>query len=433
MAAIRNKGTVREKYKRWQNEMNKIINRCTKKINKNKASNKKPIRKLMKLKRSFKVKAKQCKKKIERKLARMQEKLIDEYIIEEKKREEGSRIKNTVEDIKAKGGVNGPAFWEFKSRMDGKKMEEPCAIRTEEGKIIEDLEEIKKEYMRFYTDLFKIDSAENEIEAAAEDINTMYYNWLKRSERVACEKLEKVETKEIEEIIKGLKNKHTPDKQGINNVIIKSMGSEIIESITEIVNLIEKEVSSPEEWEEIKILSHHKKGSKMELNNRRGIFITSNISKIYEKARMRKMKDELDKKMSRFQCGGLEGRSTVDHLLTLNAVVDYNKYIGAPTYVVFGDAYKCFDKLDIKDCVKELGKIVGWKEALLTLKTNDNGKASIECPAGETETINIKENVRQGTIYGPKLCGIVTDKINEISRKKYNPDKRHRNRNINIC
>ena len=183
------------------------------------------------------------------------------------------------------------------------------------------------------------------------------------------------------------------------------------------INQIEEEVDSPEEWKKIKILSHHKKGNKMDLDNRRGIFITNNVSKIAEKARMTRIKEELNKEISRFQCGGLEGRSTVDHLLALNAVIDYNRYIGAPTYVIFGDAYKCFDKLDIKDCIKELGKIVGWKEALLALKMNENGKAVIEYPAGETDEIDIKDNVRQGTIYGPKLCGIVTDKINSISRK----------------
>ena len=68
--------------------------------------------------------------------------------------------------------------------------------------------------------------------------------------------------------------------------------------------------------------------------------------------------------------------------------------------------------------MKELGEMVGWKEALLALKMNENGKAIIECPAGVTGVVNIKDNLRQGTIYGPKLCGIVTDRINSVSRKK---------------
>ena len=53
----------------------------------------------------------------------------------------------------------------------------------------------------------------------------------------------------------------------------------------------------------------------------------------------------------------------------------------------------------------------------MALRLNENAEAIVECPVGETESIDIRESVRQGTIYGPKLCGIVTDKINSISRK----------------
>ena len=415
--AVEGEGTVKKKYKRWQGEVEKILQKCRRKINTSKAKITKPIRMLMKAKRRYKVKGKKAKELRERKLARIQEKLIEEYIIEERKKEEGCMIRNTVDDIKEKGGVNSPAFWDFKKKMEGRKQEGVSAVKRKDGKVVEEVSEIKEEYKNFYTELFIIEGPSSKIGKVAEDTNMMYHKWLQNSERVAQENLEKFETKEIEEIIKNLKNKHTPDRQGINNVVIKAMGEEMTQSITIIANQIEEEASAPEEWEEIKILSHHKKGSKMDLENRRGIFITSNISKICEKARMKRIKEKLESKISRFQCGGLEGRSTVDHLLTLNAVIDYNNFIGAPTFVVFGDAYKCFDKLDIRDCIKELGKMVGWKEALLALKMNENGRALIDCPAGEAGEVSIKENVRQGTIYGPKLCSIVTDRINQISRK----------------
>ena len=121
--------------------------------------------------------------------------------------------------------------------------------------------------------------------------------------------------------------------------------------------------------------------------------------------------------MSRYQCGGIEGRSITDHLLTLNAVIDYNKHLGAPTYVWFGDAVKCFDRLNLADCVKELGRMTGWEEAALIYDMNKKGKAIIETPVGTTREIEIKEKVKQGTIFGPKLCSIVTDKVNTIGRK----------------
>ena len=52
---------------------------------------------------------------------------------------------------------------------------------------------------------------------------------------------------------------------------------------------------------------------------------------------------------------------TTDHILiTLNAVIDYNKYLGIPTYVWFGDAVKCFDKLNLEGSINEIGRKVAW-------------------------------------------------------------------------
>ena len=200
--------------------------------------------------------------------------------------------------------------------------------------------------------------------------------------------------------------------------MVKLMGKDFRESLHILFNKIEENSLIPDEWDEMEILSFHKnKGSKLELENRRGIFITNTISKLFEKIRSGKTKQELNNKISEFQCGGIEARSTADHLITLNSVIAYNKYLGAPTHIWFGDAYKCFDKLCLKDCIKELGKMVGWEEARVIHKMNQNGKAVINCPAGETGAIVLEENVRQGTIWGPKLCAISTDKVNSISRK----------------
>ena len=40
-------------------------------------------------------------------------------------------------------------------------------------------------------------------------------------------------------------------------------------------------------------------------------------------------------------------------------------------------------------------------------------KAVVECPTAINDCKDSKENVTQGAIYRHKLCGIVTDKVNE--------------------
>ena len=50
---------------------------------------------------------------------------------------------------------------------------------------------------------------------------------------------------------------------------------------------------------------------------------------------------------------------------------------------------------------------------------NRKGSATIKTPVGEISNIKANDIVRQGTIPGPKLCAVNTDKINTIGRKCY--------------
>ena len=224
--------------------------------------------------------------------------------------------------------------------------------------------------------------------------------------------------KDIEQVVNRLKNKNTRDREMMSNKMLKNMGKDMKESLKTLINEIEEQIVTPNEWNKMGIISVNKaKGNKSSLENRRGLFITNSVSKVFEKLRLGNINDKIEEKISRFQCGGISGRSVIDHLITLNAVIDYNRHLGAPTYIWFGDAVKCFDKLCLEDCIKELGRIVGWEEAALIYEMNKYGQAEIETPVGKTKEIEIEGRVKQGTIFGPKLCAITTDKVNKVGQK----------------
>ena len=50
---------------------------------------------------------------------------------------------------------------------------------------------------------------------------------------------------------------------------------------------------------------------------------------------------------------------------------------------------------------------------------NREGTAMIKTPVGEIANVTADNIVRQGTIPGPKLCAVNTDKINKIGKKCY--------------
>ena len=100
--------------------------------------------------------------------------------------------------------------------------------------------------------------------------------------------------------------------------------------------------------------------------------------------------------------------------MTLNAVIDYNSYIGSETYTIFADAYKCFDELNLNDCISDISKMVGASEAIEILNMNKHGEVKLKTPIGDIGPVKANEIVRQGTIMGPTLCCVNTDQINKV-------------------
>ncbi|XP_066936883.1 uncharacterized protein [Clytia hemisphaerica] len=149
------------------------------------------------------------------------------------------------------------------------------------------------------------------------------------------------------------------------------------------------------------------------MNNRRGIFLTSVVGKVFEKVLLQKVTKDI--KIDKHQNGEVKGRSTKDNWLALMAVMDMNRQLKRNTYVLFADAEKCFDKLWMEDCVTDIVENgLREREAMLLYTMNRNAQMKVRTPCGDTETFNIEKVVKQGTIFGPILCCSSTSKIIEL-------------------
>ena len=116
-------------------------------------------------------------------------------------------------------------------------------------------------------------------------------------------KIIKIKKDEIKSNIRKLKNKNTCDLQGFNNKMILNSGTDMEDSLEIIFNEIEEDVTH-NEWTELIIKSIYKgKGKISDVENRRGLFITNIISKLYEKIKLEKNKEKLNKGISKYQCG----------------------------------------------------------------------------------------------------------------------------------
>ena len=118
------------------------------------------------------------------------------------------------------------------------------------------------------------------------------------------------------------------------------------------------------------------------------------------------------------QTAGKKQRSTMDKTVIVSAIIEQRRIEKRNTYVFFVDAITCFDKLWLQDCIIELAKLGYNKNDLEILyKLNETAQVKINTPYGDTENIEIKEVVKQGTTYGPIMCCASTARVNEIVGK----------------
>ena len=188
----------------------------------------------------------------------------------------------------------------------------------------------------------------------------------------------------------------------------------MIESLTTIFNRVEEEEQIPLQWRETTIKSLYKGGgSKEKKESQRGIFIRNTVSTAYEIVKKIQNK-AIQSNMSNMQTAGKKNRSTINNIIITNAIIEKKRQSHKNTYLFFADA-ECFDKLWLKDCLIDMEEI-GYSRNDIKILYEMKKKAEIivDTTVGQTESISIKEIVKQGSIFGPIMCCATTSKVNNI-------------------
>ena len=189
----------------------------------------------------------------------------------------------------------------------------------------------------------------------------------------------------------------------------------MIESLTAIFNRVEEEGQIPLQWRETSIKSLYKGGGSKEKiqESQRGIFITNIVSKAYEI--VKKIQNEaIQSNMSNMQTAGKKNRSTMDNIIIINAIIEKQRQSHKNTYLFFADAEKCFDKLWLKDCLIDMEEIgYNRNDIKILYKMNKKAEIIVDTTVGQTESISIKEIVKQGSIFEPIMCCTTTLRVNK--------------------
>ena len=127
--------------------------------------------------------------------------------------------------------------------------------------------------------------------------------------------------------------------------MIKNGTQVLLKPLHRLFNSVLKSSTFPNIWNESYLVLIHKKGDKLDPGNYRGISITSNLGKLFNKIILSRILKfiNVNQLISKNQIGFKEKCRTSDHIFTLKSIVENKKRTRKKVFAAFIDLRKAFD------------------------------------------------------------------------------------------
>ena len=155
---------------------------------------------------------------------------------------------------------------------------------SEEGTLIEDPEKTKDHIANYFEQLYPAREGTAPYAEWTNKIKTQVRKNLEKDRDTATETEDQISEKEMNVAIKKLKRNKSLGPDKIPNEIFIEANKETRKVLKEILEKVHKEEEIPRCWEEGEIIRLYKgKGLKRKCSNERGITLSSNVGKLYER------------------------------------------------------------------------------------------------------------------------------------------------------
>lgn len=261
------------------------------------------------------------------------------------------------------------------------------------------------------------------------DWENYYKNLLTESKKEFLEDEEALETQEHEEIvitqelvqkaIKTLKNNKSSGPGGINPELVKHGPEKLVRIITTLFNKIINEEEPPREWKTANMTSIFKKGNREKCENYRGIAVLPTMARLYGKILKTKLEEDIEDKIGYEQAGFTAGKSCMDHIYTLQQVIDKKRAKNRSVHLAFVDLRKAYDTIPRKRLWQAMMNLKIPKGLIKATKNLYKGN-NIAIKVGKTLTtpFETSKGLLQGCGTSPTLFKIYLEDTLRIWKKK---------------
>ena len=326
-------------------------------------------------------------------------------------------VKDYIKSLVYNDKFSQTSMWKLRKKLHPPNpMDPPMAKKDKLGNLVTAPALLRCLYQETYKDRLRH-------RAMKSDFSDVYFLkmklWSLRCETLRSKKSPAWPQKALDNVLKNMKNNKSRDPHGLLNEILKPgvCGNDLKLGILHLVNGVKENFHFPDYIQWANITSIYKKsGSRLSLENERGIFILSVLRKIIDRILYNDMVKDIDTNMSDSNIGGRKNKNIKNHLFIIygiiNAVV---KGEAKPIDIQIYDIKKAFDALWLEESLNDLADTIpkdkqNDKLALL-YEANRRNLVAINTPVGQTERINIPHIVCQGGTWGSLMCSNSIDKI----------------------
>ena len=223
---------------------------------------------------------------------------------------------------------------------------------------------------------------------------------------------------ELQTTVRSLKSGKSVYLDGISNEVIKFGFSVLDKSFLHLYNTVLKCKVFPDLWAESLIIPLHKKGDTHDVNNYRGIMISSCVGKLFLKIMTKRIDTFMitNKKWCINQFGFKEDHRTEDSLFILQTIFkSYVERQNSKLYIAFVDFSKFFDKINRQYLRYKLLKY-GITGPIYEVIKSMFEKTSYRVSIGDHVSPSFEGNngVKQGCVISPLLSNIFQNDMHEI-------------------
>ena len=402
---------------KFQRSLKQTLHCCFKKIRVRENNNKTEIGNLhnRKIKLNIFIRSSSCIKSVN--AAKDKLAAIDKKIEDLTATRNAHLVQEYVKSLIINGKFSHTSMWRLRKKLHPtKQTDPPMAKHDTKGNLVTTPSLLRTLYLKTYTDRLR----HREIRADFSEVFILKMKlWRLQYEKLRSKKSNPWPLKALENVLKSMKNNKSRDPHGLLNEIFKPgvCGKNLKIGILHLINGIKETFHFPEYIQWANITSIYKKsGSRLSLDNDRGIFILCVLKKIIDRMLYNDMYEEIDMNMSDSNIGGRKNKNIKNHLFIIYGIINSvvkgeAKAIDVQIY----DIQKAFDALWLEESMNDLVDTIPQNKQsdrmALLYKGNEKNLVAINTAVGQTVRVDIPRIVMQGGTWGSLMCSNSIDKI----------------------